>query len=174
MIAAFDVHYLEDGSASAAVVLFSDYRDSEPMESYTHILTKTEEYIPGEFYRRELPCILTMLNQIKEEPDEIVIDGYVMLADKPGLGWHIFESLKRRIPVIGVAKSEFFGAKAAKVFRGRSTNPLYVTSAGVNLKDASEKIRLMHGPYRIPTMLKRVDLLAKKVQYRLNEMKNRP
>ena len=29
MIAAFDVHYLEDGCASA-VVLFSDYSDAEP------------------------------------------------------------------------------------------------------------------------------------------------
>ena len=162
MIAAFDVHYLGNSSASAAVVLFSDYQDSEPAKSYTTTLTKTEEYIPGEFYRRELPCILSLLNQIKEDPDEIVIDGYVMLGDKPGLGWHIFESLNKGIPVIGVAKSEFIGAKAAEVFRGKSTNPLYVTAAGVSLKEASEKIRLMHGPHRIPTLLKCVDLLARK------------
>lgn len=171
MIAAFDVNYLEGGSASAAVVLFSDYRDPEPVKSYTHILSKTEEYIPGEFYRRELPCILSLLNRIKEIPDEIVIDGYVRLLDKPGLGWHIFESLNKRIPVIGVAKSRFFGAKAVEVFRGRSINPLYVTSAGVNLERASEKIRLMHGPHRIPTLLKRVDLLARKnVQNRENKI----
>lgn len=65
MITAFDVHYLEDGRASATAVLFYDYSDSEPEAVYTKFLTAVAaDYIPGELYRRELPCILTLLKQI--------------------------------------------------------------------------------------------------------------
>jgi hypothetical protein len=38
MIAAFDVHYLEDGFASAAAVLFSDYTDAESAAVYRQFL----------------------------------------------------------------------------------------------------------------------------------------
>ena len=161
MIAAFDVHYLEDGCASAAAVLFLDYRDAEPAATFIKFIPGAAEYIPGEFYRRELPCILMLLQQIKEAPDEIIVDGYVMLGNRPGLGQHLFKSLDGRIPVVGVAKSMFEGSSAAEVFRGGSIHPLYVTSAGVDLQKASERIRTMHGAHRIPTLLKRVDLLAR-------------
>jgi deoxyribonuclease V len=137
MIAAFDVHYLEDGRASAAAVLFSDYSDSEPETVYTKFLTAgAADYIPGELYRRELPCILTLLKQINKALDEMIVDGYVMLGNKPGLGQHLFES--------------FDGIR-----------PLYLTSAGMEQKKASERIKMMHGAYRVPTLLKRVDLLAR-------------
>lgn len=161
MIAAFDVHYLKNGCASAAAVLFSDYRDSVPAEVYTQFRPGAADYIPGEFYRRELPCILTLIKQINEVPDEIVVDGYVMLGDRPGLGRHLFNSFDGKIPVIGVAKSKFEDAGGTEVFRGGSIHPLYVTSAGVNLQKASQRIRTMHGAYRIPTLLKRVDVLAR-------------
>lgn len=114
MIAAFDVHYLEDGRASAAAVLFSDYSDSEPEAVYTKFLTAgAADYIPGELYRRELPCILTLLKQINKTLDEMIVDGYVMLGNKPGLGQHLFESFDGKIPVIGVAKSKFEGSSGA-------------------------------------------------------------
>jgi deoxyribonuclease V len=73
IIAAFDVHYREDGAASAAVV-FHEYRDAEPAAEYTLRLPSAADYIPGEFYRRELPCILALLKQLGEAPDEMVID----------------------------------------------------------------------------------------------------
>jgi deoxyribonuclease V len=161
MIAAFDVHYLKNGCASAAVVLFSDYRDAEPAAVYTQFLSGAADYIPGEFYRRELPCIFTLLRRIDEVPDEMVVDGYVMLGNKPGLGQHLFNSFGGKIPVVGVAKSKFEGAGGVEVFRGGSIHPLYVTSAGVDLKKASERIRTMHGIHRIPTLLKRIDVLAR-------------
>jgi deoxyribonuclease V len=161
MIAAFDVHYLKNVCASAAAVLFSDYSDAEPEAVYTQFLPGAADYIPGEFYRRELPCILTLLGQINKVPDEMVVDGYVMLGNRPGLGQYLFNSFDGRIPVIGVAKSKFEGAAGTEVFRGGSIHPLYVTSAGVNLQKASERIRTMYGAHRIPTLLKRVDLLAR-------------
>ena len=45
---------------------------------------------PGQFYKRELPCILELLKQVNPLPNYIVIDGYVYLGgdEKPGLGKH--------------------------------------------------------------------------------------
>lgn len=163
MIAAFDVHYLKNGYASAAAVLFSDYSDAEPASAFTRVLPEPADYRSGEFYRRELPCLLKLLEEIKETSNEIVIDGYVTLGDKPGLGQHLFESLAGRVPVVGVAKSRYKGSSGVEIIRGRSMKPLYVTSAGVDLYEAAEKIRTMHGAYRIPTLLKYVDLLARGV-----------
>jgi len=159
-IAAFDVQYIEDGCAAAAV-LFSEYSDAAPTAEYTHFLSGAADYIPGEFYRRELPCILTLLEKIREAPDEMIIDGYVMLGNRPGLGRHLFTSFDGKIPVIGVAKSKFKDASGTEICRGGSIHPLYITSAGVDLQKASEKIRRMHGAHRIPTLLKRVDHLAR-------------
>ncbi|OPY76170.1 MAG: Endonuclease V [Syntrophorhabdus sp. PtaU1.Bin153] len=161
IIAAFDVHYFQERRASAAAVLFHDYRDMEPAAEYTELLSGVADYVPGRFYRRELPCILALVGQFSELPDEMVIDGYVMLGDRPGLGQHLFETFHGKIPVIGVAKSKLAGVSGVEVFRGRSGRPLYITSAGVHIGQAAERIRAMHGDHRIPALLKRVDFLAR-------------
>jgi deoxyribonuclease V len=160
-IAAFDVHYIGDDIASAAAVLFSHYGASEPSTTYMQLITGVAPYVPGEFYRRELPCILSLFGQFYEPPDEIIIDGYVMLGKRPGLGGHLFNALGETIPVIGVAKTKFAGCPGFKVFRGGSTRPLYVTSAGVDVEDAAERVLMMHGDHRIPALLKLADFLAR-------------
>ncbi|MBN1625201.1 MAG: endonuclease V [Deltaproteobacteria bacterium] len=142
-------------------MLFSGYGDKEPAATLTVLLPDSAEYIPGQFYRRELPCIVALLDKIREPLEGIIIDGYVMLGDRPGLGMHLFNHLEGRSPVIGVAKSEFRDAYAARVFRGRSERPLYVTAVGMNLSQATERIDIMHGDFRIPTLLKHVDMLAR-------------
>jgi deoxyribonuclease V len=122
------------------------------------------EYVPGEFYRREMPSILTLIKAIKTELLEVlVIDGYVDLAkDRPGLGRHLSQALHADLPIIGVAKNRFNGSDAhVEVLRGTSKKPLYVTSCGMAVDRAAECIRSMHGQFRIPTMLKRVDRLAR-------------
>ena len=97
------------------------------------------------------------------EPQLIVIDGYVWLDDdRPGLGARLFESLDAKTPVIGVAKTRFLSSKAAvSICRGESESPLFVTAIGVDVSQAADWIRSMHGPFRIPTLLKRVDHLAR-------------
>ncbi len=161
MIAAFDVHYVGDERASAAAVFFHNYTDTESVAEFIGLTGGVPPYIPGQFYRRELPCILRLFEQFDQAPDEMLIDGYVMLGDRPGLGQHLFEFFSGRIPVIGVAKSKYRNSAGVEVFRGGSKRPLYVTSAGVDPREASERIRLMHGAHRVPALLKRVDLLAK-------------
>ncbi len=78
------------------------------------------------------------------------------------MGAWLYRELEGEIPVVGVAKTIFQGECGAKeVFRGESRNPLYVTAAGVEAGVAAEHVRTMHGEHRVPTMLKRVDRLAR-------------
>ncbi len=99
--------------------------------------------------------------------DVVVIDGYVWLGgpDKPGLGAHLYEALGRQTAVVGVAKTRSKGAEnACEVFRGNSKRPLFITAAGLSQDCAAEHIRSMHGLYRIPTLLKRVDELCRRAK----------
>jgi deoxyribonuclease V len=160
-IAAFDVHYREDGKASAAAVCFHDFADDAYIKAYHRLLPVPGEYEPGRFYRRELPCILALLEGIDLPLKILLVDGYVTLDARPGLGRHLFEACAGRYAVIGVAKSPFHGARGAAVYRGGSRRPLIVTSVGIDLKDACRAVRRMHGAHRIPTLLRQVDRLAR-------------
>lgn len=121
-------------------------------------------YQPGRFFERELPYLAAILARVGErtaEPlDAIVVDGYVWLGPaRPGLGVHVHERFG--VPVIGVAKTAFAGAVAEPVVRGTSARPLLVTSIGIEPAAAAAAIGGMHGPFRIPTLLKRADSLAR-------------
>lgn len=161
MIAAFDVKYFDDGSALSAAVVFNGFEDTEPLSHYTKRIEKVEEYVPGAFYKRELPCIISLLGDIREKIDVIIVDGYVTLGNEPGLGAHLKEAIDDKIAVIGAAKSYFEGSNAIKVYRGKSKNPLYVSSAGIGSEEAARLISGMHGENRIPTLLKAADRLTK-------------
>ena len=162
MIAAFDVQYDDrQARARAAGVLFARWNDAEPAAEYTVDLDKIQPYVPGEFFRRELPCLLAVIERIEMPLNQLVIDGYVQLDDRPGLGQHLFDHFHGTIPVIGVAKTRFRDANAVEITRGTSGSPLYITAAGISAEDAAADIRRMHGPHRIPTLLKRVDTLAR-------------
>ncbi len=163
MLACVDVGY-NNSAARAACVTFEDWEDADPSGEYTLDIDHVEAYVPGQFYRRELPCLLAVLGQLPESPDIIVVDGYVWLDDKDrkGLGHHLFDTLQQSVPVIGVAKTEFAGAtQAVEIHRGSSTRPLFVTAVGIETDVAAEHIRRMHGDSRIPTLLKRVDTLSR-------------
>lgn len=166
-MAAFDVHYREDGVASAAAVCFHDFADAAYSKAYHHILPVPGSYVPGAFFRRELPCILALLERIEIPLKVLLIDGYVRLDARPGLGQHLFEACAGRCAVIGVAKSRYRGAQGAAVHRGGSRRPLYVTAAGIDLESACRAIRRMHGPHRIPTLLRQVDRLARQGAVRI-------
>jgi deoxyribonuclease V len=162
MIAALDVHYDDRQSiGTAAAVLFPRWEDAGPAAEVTEIVRNIHPYVPGQFFRRELPCLLAVLDKIQEPLEAIVVDGYVRLNEKPALGQHLFDQLSQKLPVIGVAKSHFHGARAEEVIRGRSKLPLYVTAVGFDAAEAAQCVRRMNGPHRIPTLLKRVDQLAR-------------
>jgi deoxyribonuclease V len=61
-----------------------------------------------------------------------------------------------------VAKSHSAGVQVARpVVRGTSRRPLWVTAAGIGPDTAADRVRGMHGPFRVPTLLKRVDHLCR-------------
>jgi deoxyribonuclease V len=163
MIAGVDVDYRATGGAVAACVLFRGWQDPAPAEEWTERIAEVLPYEPGAFYRRELPCLLKVLSRAAAL-SAVVVDGYVWLdgQGRPGLGAHLFEALSQKVPVIGVAKTAFAGASlAVPVVRGQSQKPLYVSAAGMEAGRAAECIEKMHGEFRLPALLKRVDGLCR-------------
>ncbi|WP_295791910.1 endonuclease V [Mucilaginibacter sp.] len=167
MILAFDSYYF-DGKAKTVCLEFEGWADIDNFNVYTEVLEHVAEYVPGEFYKRELPCILSLLGKINtENVSAIIVDGYVFLDDdgKLGLGGHLYEAITHRWPVIGVAKSNFATVDKLKmpVYRGVSSNPLFISSIGMDAEIAAAHIKSMSGKFRMPTLLKKLDQLTKQV-----------
>lgn len=168
-ILAIDVDYRGD-HAIASGVLFQEWNSAECAVINAHI-DEVAPYEPGSFWKRELPCIHKLLAELEQlrpgfKLGTIVIDGYVFLDNAPvpkwGLGGYLNNSLAGEIPIVGVAKTHFAGVPDnIKLFRDNSTSPLYVTATGRDLdqarEDARKNVALMHGLYRMPSMLKFVD-----------------
>ena len=53
------------------------------------------------------------------------------------------------------------GIIALPVLRGESLRPLFVSAAGMDHARAAALVQGMHGAYRVPTLLKRADQLAR-------------
>ena len=159
MLACVDVAYRDD-KARAACLVFPHWRSAEPIRVLKASLDHVAGYEPGAFYKRELPCLLAVLDQVAVHLEGVVIDGYVWLADGtvPGLGAHLYEALRANSAVIGVAKTTYRDDRCSlPVLRGGSRRPLFVTAAGLAPEAAAEALRAMHGDGRIPTLLRRVD-----------------
>ncbi|MGK0289515.1 MAG: deoxyribonuclease V [bacterium] len=166
MILAVDVDYRENFAVIAGV-LFQNWSDAKPEQELVAKITDVKEYIPGEFYQRELPCILELLKQLPSLPTHIIVDGYVHLGEeqKNGLGGYLYEALEEKIVVIGVAKSFFRGtSEESKLCRGESKKPLFITSKGISLDEVKQNIAQMDGKYRFPTLLKHVDQICRTYQ----------
>jgi len=165
MFLATDVHYDDSrGTAVAAAVGFWRARDAVPTRRFTTAVEVVAPYEPGHFYRRELPCLLPVIERAAASNpiSTVLVDGHVWLREgEPGLGHHLWGALGRGIAVVGVAKRPFRDGVALEVTRGASTTPLYVSAAGVDATEAATFVRRMHGPHRIPTMLRLVDDLCR-------------
>ena len=162
-ILAIDVAYEAD-TAVAAGILFENWEDDRSRQNFISEISEIDSYVPGEFYKRELPCILKLLEQHEIHPDCIVVDGLVYLdgVGKAGLGKYLFDALERKTAVIGVAKNSFRNIPSEfALCRGKSKKPLFVTSAGIDIGVAKKLIANMHGNFRLPTLLKQVDQLCR-------------
>jgi deoxyribonuclease V len=164
MILIVDVGYSGAGGTAAGVLL-RDWRDAKPAREIVVPIAHVEDYVPGEFYRRELPCIEAVLEQLDVALACIVIDGYVTLGSPPrdGLGQILWEKLNREIPVVGVAKTKYIGAPSeTELLRGQSTRALFVTAAGMSIAEAKRHVLSMAGEHRLPVMLQHVDGLSRR------------
>lgn len=173
LILIVDVDYRETFAKASAVIIEDWASERCAVESAT--IHDVAEYVPGEFYKRELPCIFKVLYQVMDKLPEntikyIVIDGYVFLDGAPipkwGLGGYLNNSLAGEIPIIGVAKTYFAGVPdSTRLLRGDSTKPLFITATGLDLDQAREQakqyVASMHGNFRLPSMLKYVDQVCR-------------
>lgn len=165
MIYAFDTYYYEE-YANTVCIAFEDWSSEKEVEIFIEQIPVSSEYESGAFYKRELPCIVSLLKKITLKPEDIIIvDGYVTLDDegKIGLGGHLYEALGDKIPVVGIAKNEFTtpDSQRRSVVRGESKTPLFVTARGIDVDEVQVKVEQMHGAYRIPTLLKKLDQLSR-------------
>ena len=160
MIAVLDAAYSASASASACVTA-ADWASGDVLERAVFRAGAPAAYEPGQFWKRELPLLVTVLGKLQAKPDVVVIDGYVWLdgAGRRGLGAHLFEVAG--LPVVGIAKTAFAGAVAAEVLRGRSAKPLFVTAAGMEAREAADCVRRMAGAQRIPFLTAEADRLAR-------------
>ena len=99
MIILLDSYYRED-ICNTSLVVMEDSRSSNVVFTDTVYTRVTEDYIPGQFYKRELPGIINILEKLKREHPDIwelsivvVVDGFNTLRNKneewPGLGGHL-------------------------------------------------------------------------------------
>lgn len=164
MILAIDVYYIDDTAKSVGVLF--DWNDAQPQEVFVDLKQGVAAYVPGEFYKRELPCIEALLRKILlEKVETIIIDGHIYVDDllTYGLGGYVWELLEKKIPVIGVAKNAFHSnaATVVPVYRGESKKALYVSAVGLDLETAVSHLEKMHGAYRFPSILKELDTITK-------------
>jgi len=165
MLLATDVQYDDPcNRARAAGVLFATWADDTSAGELVRIHHGLAPYEAGQFYKRELPCLLPLVEQAISLHGVtcVIVDGYVDLGARPGLGRHLFDALGGQLPVIGVAKTRFMDANAIAVHRGGSKNPLFVTAAGMEVAEAAAGVHNMHGAHRVPLLLKQVDRLARR------------
>jgi deoxyribonuclease V len=165
MFIAFDVKY-DENRARAVAIIFDNWEDAAPKETIIQYIENIAEYEPGAFYKRELPCIMAILDTLDlAKFSAIVVDSYVILDDvgKLGLGGHLYEAIQRKVPVIGVAKTQFLQntINVVEVLRGESHKPLYISALGIEMNEAAKCVRQMHGEYRFPTLLKLLDDITK-------------
>jgi deoxyribonuclease V len=161
MILCTDVDYKSDDTAVAAGVMLDDWTAPVAASEHVVLVDHVEPYVPGQFYKRELPCIQAVMKEV-DNIDLIIVDGYTWLEPgRKGLGAHLWDALGGTTPVVGVAKAYFKDTKAIEVTRGTSKRPLYVTAQGIDAEDAARQVRAMAGANRFPDMLKRVDHLCR-------------
>jgi len=163
------VHYTDE-VAGVACILFEGWTAASPRREFVVQVPVPAPYVPGRFFERELPCLRAVLERLDDLPEVILVDGFVWLDGQgtPGLGARLWQSVERRCAVIGVAKSRHpRGLEAAQaVTRGHGHRPLYVSAVGMDLEEAARCVHGMHGEFRIPTLLKHVDHLARSVELR--------
>jgi len=163
MFGCTDTYYYPNWSRTA-LVLFDTWKDSlSARELAIENYGETSTYVPGEFFRRELPGILSAIKPVQELLTAVIVDGYVWLDDcgRKGLGAILYEALDRRIKIIGVAKTKFAGGGGIEVFRGKSARPLIVTAAGLCVEDAAKYVQSMAGAHRVPTLIRRADHVSR-------------
>lgn len=176
MLVCLDVDYRATAAgerAVAAAVVVTDPRSDVAAHEITVAVDHIAAYVPGAFFERELPCLLAVLDAVVvvlgTAAFTIVVDAHVWLGDHPGLGQRLYQAWRSRhvdkgsadVVVGGVGKTAWHDTSAHRAVVRGEAKALWVSSAGLDVDVAAALIESMHGPYRLPTLLKRVDRLCR-------------
>lgn len=162
-----DVFYSETENKTTAKVSgirFTGVEKVEVLSEHTTVVNDVVPYQSGQFYKREMPCLLALIAQIDEPFDVIIIDGYVFLdgINIAGLGKYLYDNLTDKKPIIGIAKNQFYEiSNDYAVWRGISKHPLYVTSIGIDIVEAKSLVAKLEGKHRLPNIVIQVDKLGR-------------
>ncbi|WP_328998683.1 deoxyribonuclease V [Kribbella sp. NBC_00709] len=106
-VAGLDVAY--DGDRLAAAVVVLDWETLGEVERAVVLGATTFPYVPGLFAFREVPALLTALEQLTITPDLLICDGQGLAHPRRfGLACHL--GVLTGIPSIGAAKTAFVGS----------------------------------------------------------------
>lgn len=167
---AVDSYYYSESDCYTVGVVFDNWKSDTPKMTKSVHTRHFDNYIPGNFYKRELPGILDILKEFNiNDIDTIIIDGYCWLNDREkglvkGLGMYLNDALSVDYPdidIIGVGKT-LYGKRSTSIYneiiRGKAKKPLFITDCRLtNNETAGMKIKSMTGKFRIPYMLKYLD-----------------
>ena len=153
----------EQKTGHAAGVVAESMTDEKAVKTVTAMVEGIGDYIPGQFYKRELKIVEAVISQLElKDIDLIVVDGYADSGtEEHALGTYVYEKYNK--PVIGIAKNKYprCTIENTEVYRGESKKPLYVTSKGISHEEAKSLVKAMAGEYRIPLLVKYADKLAR-------------
>ena len=68
-----DVDYREQGAVASAI-LFEDFQSDNTLAEVSVKITQVADYEPGQFYKRELPCLTTLIDSLAIKPDVFIVD----------------------------------------------------------------------------------------------------
>ena len=158
--------YYTGNKAKVVGVLFENFSDEKPLKIISKVVDGVAPYESGSFYKRGLPCIVSLLQDLDvRDISLVVVDGFVYLDDdgRYGLGGHLYERLERRVQVVGVAKSPFKGSckLVIEICRGGSKRPLFISVIGMDVDEAARLVKGMSDEFRLPSLLKILDDEAK-------------
>ncbi len=177
-IAGVDVSY----SYPDAYAALSLWEDGKEIEFYTEEYEVKFPYIPTYLAFRELPSLLNILEEVKTEPDIIIVDGNGILHPK-GVGLASHLGVETGIPTIGVAKSKLCGTLAESVDQNnrvsevrkdgklighavlegdRAKNPIYVSPGHHVSHNESIEIVREYCEYKVPEPIRKAHIEAKK------------
>ena len=96
-----DVDYRAE-HALAAGILFDDWESDAMIQTFTAKIDGAAAYQSGQFYKRELPCLTQLIDQLPALPTVLIVDGYVYLDDqqKMGLGAYLWKHYGRQVPCL--------------------------------------------------------------------------
>lgn len=164
MVVVIDADYNEETrQGHVAGIVAKDILAEKEEYIITSIVSNIGDYIPGQFYKRELQSVESIISKMdKKDIEMIVIDGYADSGTKEhALGTFVYEEYN--IPVIGIGKNKYDRCilENLEVYRGESNKPLYVTSKGIDNEKAKELVKHMAGDFRLPYFVKYADNRAR-------------